>query len=136
MAGFRLLIVITALGMVTTAVPGHAGSRIFKCEIAHAQTLLGDGSMGPDNMTKLFAQRRSPVRFDEASGLLRFDTAEPDSFQLIQEGTSESDLVAIRQFRGPAAVVIQVFRIRTWEPAVPFSLIFSEDVYSGTCHVE
>jgi hypothetical protein len=136
MASFPLRIMIAVLAIVATTVPSHAVARIFSCEIAHAQTLLGDGSLGPSNMTEMFVERRSLVRFDEASGLLRFDGFEPEHFDIVQEGTSQSDLVAVRELRGPAAVVLRVLQIRTGQDAMPFSFSSEVDRYSGTCHVE
>ena len=133
----RMKLLLAAVLVLLTASSGRAATsnRLFECTM-HDGASYGTGTLKGDNITRaLLDDPRRVIRFDEASGLLRFMTMEPRQFRIHDIGNLERPLVAIRTDEGPATNPLEVFVVETWRANMPFLYFDRTHVFTGTCEL-
>lgn len=126
---------LTALLLTGTATAqGSVGGRLFECDLVWNGTLRSDGTVGQTDWTDLRKKSFDTFIFDEGSGVLRWKGADLAwQYLVMQSGTDENSMVAMRTLQGASAFVIDSLRIQTFVEGWPFLLIERDELSSGKC---
>lgn len=113
---------------------GAVGGRVFECDLLWKGKLRDDGSMGPTDWTKLHMKAFPTFLFDEGSAVLRWKASDLAwQYRVVQAGTEDNSLLAIRTMQGTASFVVDSLRIQTFVKGWPFLLIEQDEISTGKC---
>jgi hypothetical protein len=93
---------------------------------------LEDKGLEATSFIRSVMKARGEFLFDEADGRLRW-LGLVDTYDVLQTGTNENDMVAARVYKGPASTSLRTLRIRTWRPTMPFVYVNDDEIFTGTC---
>ena len=128
LAGFLTLL---ASSHVSRALAGPA-ALVYECRAGQMLRLSESGALQTDDWTALIMSHLPELTFVTTDGSARW-MGNLWTFRIIQRGSASTDLVAVREFRGPATNVVWVLRIRPWKTPMPFLLVSEDETFSGTC---
>jgi hypothetical protein len=106
-------------------------ANLYRCTILQSGKVSG-GYLRDTNWTKGLRESMNEIIFDPVhSRLIWGKTAH--NFQIVQQGSNQNSLVAVRLHQGIASFVVQTIHIQTWEKDMPFIYQDVTEVYTGTC---
>ena len=115
---------------------GDAQADLFKCSINEVKQLGEAGELEETDWTKSLKKFTPHIVFDSDNSTMRHRknvTWDDQKFEIIQKGSSQNSLIAIRSFRGVARTVFSLFRVKTWDSGLPYLFIEDDSVYNGNC---
>lgn len=125
----KILGAAVALGLTAALIaPAHA--RLLRCTVEDAREVV-DGTLEPTKISEISIGHE--MFFDEAENRLTLPGGISWFFDRIQDGSADNDLVALRVYQGPANAAVMTWRIRVWEPDLPFLFVYGAEVQSGQC---
>ncbi len=114
--------------------PDSSLANVYRCNVIAVQQLTEAGVLGETGWAKKLLQRYRSIIWDDVTGLLRGGPTEaPTTFDFIQRGNRDNSTIAIFIKRGSASTYVSLFRLETYDPALPFMLTENNTVFSGNC---
>jgi hypothetical protein len=89
------------------------------------------GRIGPADLDWLSVAAQ--LSFDDETGILLRGSLEPMTLTVLQRGSRQNGVVALRIFKGPAAVAATYLQISTYREPKSFALLDDHDIGVGTC---
>ena len=122
----RLIIAaVSLIGTSSTAEP------VYNCSVLDVAVVGDQGLFASSDYTELVQNSQLAFTFDVSTGLYTQDSIQWH-FNIVQFGSSENSLKAIRQISGPATVVLQYLNIDTFSDN-RFLFAWGSEVWSGFC---
>jgi hypothetical protein len=118
----------------------HAASSLYRCEAKDAVSLGSDGRIERGVATAYWQQQYANFIVDTATGAIRFGSAKPDQWLVVQQGGPANDFVAVPNVAGGqrlvAAAATDFIRVRAWSEMkgkVLFIKYQLSQMITGTC---
>jgi len=111
-----------------------AAANIFSCKTLDAVQVGSDGKMSRSGYAAFLVENYGVFVFDDETGEYSRGSIKWN-FEVLQKGSSENSMKAIRLHRGSVTAVIQRLEIKFFDQN-QFSYIDSTEIRSGVCEVE
>ena len=104
----------------------------YICELKYFGQMSESGFLEETRLSQALIASKLELTFESSSGVLTVH-GNRWHMEIIQYGSSENSLVAIRQYEGLASSGVNVFIIETWKEGMPFLYQSGSDIYTGRC---
>jgi hypothetical protein len=126
-------IFIAAIAGVASLPSNATAQGTFICRVLDVGQVGSDGRLLDNRYTSLIEDSDMTFSFDPETGSYAEDLI-TWRFRVLQNGTEENSLKAIRILEGPAATVVQYLSIETFAEN-SFLFAWDTEVRSGTCEL-